>query len=43
MNQFIENHQIRPVLDHVFLSSQIVEALRYLEQGRQFGKVVVTF
>ena len=43
MNQFIDNHQIKPVLDHVFLSSQIGEALRYLEQGRQFGKVVVTF
>jgi NADPH:quinone reductase-like Zn-dependent oxidoreductase len=41
MNRAIANNQLRPVIDRVFPFDQAVEALRYLEQGLHFGKVVI--
>jgi NADPH:quinone reductase-like Zn-dependent oxidoreductase len=41
MNAFIEQHQIKPVIDRVFEFSDVKESLRYLESGARFGKIVV--
>ncbi|MHC8380551.1 zinc-binding dehydrogenase [Pseudomonas sp. LB3P14] len=42
MLAFIELHRIEPVIDRVFGLDQAKEALQYLEQSHQFGKIVVT-
>lgn len=39
---FIERTGLRPVIDRRFPLEQAAEALRYLDAGGQFGKVVVT-
>jgi NADPH:quinone reductase-like Zn-dependent oxidoreductase len=39
---FVDEHRITPVLDSVYPVDQIHDALRHLEAGRHFGKVVVT-
>jgi NADPH:quinone reductase-like Zn-dependent oxidoreductase len=41
MNRAIALHRLRPVVDRVFPFDRAVEALRYLERGSHFGKVVV--
>ena len=41
MNRAIALHQLRPVVDRVFDFDQAGEALRYLESGAHFGKVVI--
>lgn len=41
MNRAIALHRMRPVVDRVFPFDQAAEALRYLESGSHFGKVVV--
>jgi NADPH:quinone reductase-like Zn-dependent oxidoreductase len=41
MSRFIELHRIRPVIDRVFPFDETREALKYLESGSHFGKVVV--
>jgi NADPH:quinone reductase-like Zn-dependent oxidoreductase len=43
MNRFIELHQLKPVIDKAFRYDEIREALRYLEGGPYFGKVVITY
>jgi NADPH:quinone reductase-like Zn-dependent oxidoreductase len=43
MNRFIETHNIKPVVDKTFVFEDTREALKYLESGSHFGKVVVTF
>ncbi|RMO90999.1 hypothetical protein ALQ33_200182 [Pseudomonas syringae pv. philadelphi] len=43
MNDFIEKHQIKPVVDKVFPYSEIGNALKYLESGAHYGKVVIQF
>ena len=43
MNSFIEIHKIKPVIDKTFAFAEIREALKYLESGAHFGKVVVEF
>lgn len=43
MNRFIEEKDIKPVIDRVSSFNEVKEALRYLESGAHFGKVVVTF
>lgn len=43
MNKFIELHQIKPVIDKVFAYDEIREALKYLESGAPFGKIVVEY
>ena len=39
MNRAIEHHRMRPVVDRVFGFSDAANALRYLSEGRHFGKV----
>jgi NADPH:quinone reductase-like Zn-dependent oxidoreductase len=41
MNRFIGDSKLRPVIDRVFPLSQAAEALRHLESGSHFGKIVV--
>jgi NADPH:quinone reductase-like Zn-dependent oxidoreductase len=41
MNRAIALHQLRPVVDRVFPFDQAVEALRYMENGAHFGKIVI--
>lgn len=42
MNLAIEENNLRPVVDKVFEFGELPEALRYMESGAHFGKVVVT-
>jgi NADPH:quinone reductase-like Zn-dependent oxidoreductase len=42
MNRFIERHRIRPVIDRVFSLDSVAAAYEHVEQGRHFGKVVIT-
>lgn len=41
MNRAIAQHRLVPVVDSVFAFDEPVAALRYLESGQHFGKVVV--
>ena len=41
MIRAIDSNQLRPVIDRVFPFDQAVEALKYLESGAHFGKVVI--
>ena len=41
MNRAFELHQTRPVIDRVFGFDEFPAALRHLESGAHFGKVVV--
>ncbi len=41
MLRAVELSQLRPVVDFVFPFDQAVEALKYLESGAHFGKVVI--
>jgi NADPH:quinone reductase-like Zn-dependent oxidoreductase len=43
MLKAIETSQLRPVVDRVFPFDQAVQALKYLESGAHFGKVVIAF
>lgn len=42
MNRFLAEHRIRPVIDRTFPFAELPAALRYLESGQHFGKIVVT-
>jgi NADPH:quinone reductase-like Zn-dependent oxidoreductase len=42
LNRFIGEKQMRPVIDRKFGFGELKQALRYLESGAHFGKVVVT-
>ncbi|MCP3100776.1 NAD(P)-dependent alcohol dehydrogenase [Myxococcus sp. K15C18031901] len=42
MNRLITQHRIEPVIDRVFPFAEAPEALRYLESGAHFGKVVIS-
>jgi NADPH:quinone reductase-like Zn-dependent oxidoreductase len=42
MNRAINQHRMKPVIDRTFPFAQAPEALRYLESGGHFGKVVIT-
>ena len=39
MLQFIENHNIRPVIDQFFPLSQFEKAFKRVENADQFGKI----
>lgn len=41
MNRAITLHKMQPVLDRIFAFTEFHEALRYLESGAHFGKIVV--
>jgi NADPH:quinone reductase-like Zn-dependent oxidoreductase len=42
MNRFIEEKDIKPVIDKTFGFAELREAMRCMESGAHFGKVVVT-
>jgi NADPH:quinone reductase-like Zn-dependent oxidoreductase len=43
MLHFIEQHQVKPIVDKVFSSlHDAQEAVSYMAQGKQFGKIVLT-
>jgi NADPH:quinone reductase-like Zn-dependent oxidoreductase len=41
MNRAISANKLKPVVDRVFEFDQVREALRYMESGSHFGKIVV--
>lgn len=41
MNRAIEVNRIEPVVDRVFSFDQVADALRHMESGAHFGKIVV--
>jgi NADPH:quinone reductase-like Zn-dependent oxidoreductase len=41
MNRAIALHQLRPVVDRVFPFEQAPDALRHMESGSHFGKIVI--
>jgi NADPH:quinone reductase-like Zn-dependent oxidoreductase len=43
MNKAIEVNKIKPVIDRTFKVEEIAEALRYMESGSHFGKIVLKF
>lgn len=43
MNRAIEANRIKPVIDKTFAFDEAPEALKYLESGAHFGKIVVKF
>ena len=43
LNQAIELHRIKPVIDKVFPWTEFPEALRHMESARHFGKIVLKF
>ena len=43
MNRAIVAHRIRPVVDRVFAFEEAREAMRYMESGAHFGKIVIRF
>jgi NADPH:quinone reductase-like Zn-dependent oxidoreductase len=43
MNRFIESNRLKPVIDRTFAFDEAREALKYLESGAHFGKVLVEF
>ncbi len=42
MNSALNLHKTKPVIDKVFPSHDVIEALRYMQSGAHFGKVVLT-
>jgi NADPH:quinone reductase-like Zn-dependent oxidoreductase len=42
MIRFMEQHELRPIVDHVFEFEEFPQALRHLEKGGHFGKIAVT-
>ena len=41
MNKFIEENQIKPIIDRIFEFEEFADALKYLETGKHFGKIVL--
>ncbi len=41
MNRAIEAAKLRPIIDRVFSFDQAAHALKHLESGAHFGKIVV--
>lgn len=41
MIQFVKKHQLTPVLDEVFELNDVESALRKMDTGKQFGKIVL--
>jgi NADPH:quinone reductase-like Zn-dependent oxidoreductase len=42
LTELLESGQVRPVIDRTFPLDEAVEAIRYLEEGKAKGKVVIT-
>lgn len=43
MNRAIEANHLKPVIDRTFGFEEAADALRYMESGSHFGKIVVTY
>jgi NADPH:quinone reductase-like Zn-dependent oxidoreductase len=43
MNRAIEANSMRPVIDKVFPWTDAVAAIRYMQEGRHFGKIILKF
>jgi NADPH:quinone reductase-like Zn-dependent oxidoreductase len=43
MNRAIEANRIKPVIDKIFAFEEAREALKYMESGSHFGKIVIKF
>lgn len=43
MTKAIDYHKLHPVIDRSYDFDSLPEAMRYLESGKQFGKIVITF
>jgi NADPH:quinone reductase-like Zn-dependent oxidoreductase len=41
MNQMICQHSLKPVIDRTFAFDETKDALKYMESGSHFGKIVV--
>jgi NADPH:quinone reductase-like Zn-dependent oxidoreductase len=41
LNRALTANALRPVIDKVFDFEQVPDALRYMESGSHFGKIVV--
>jgi NADPH:quinone reductase-like Zn-dependent oxidoreductase len=41
MNRLIVFHRLKPVIDKVFEFGEVKEALKYMESGSHFGKIVI--
>jgi D-arabinose 1-dehydrogenase-like Zn-dependent alcohol dehydrogenase len=42
MLEFVNKHKIVPVVDEVFPLANAEEAMRKMDEGKQFGKIVLT-
>jgi NADPH:quinone reductase-like Zn-dependent oxidoreductase len=42
MNRAISQHKVKPVVDSTFPLEKAVDAFRHMEQGKHFGKIVVS-
>ena len=41
MLELVSKHQIRPVIDSVFSLEEVNQALKRMDEGAQFGKIVL--
>ncbi len=41
--QFMEQHQIKPLVSDVFAFDELAEAFRYQESGQHFGKIAIEY
>jgi NADPH:quinone reductase-like Zn-dependent oxidoreductase len=41
MMHFVREHKVKPVLDKFFLLEETEQAMRYMEAGKQFGKIIL--
>ena len=41
LNQFIDAHQVKPVIDRVFEFNEAAAAVDALDNGESFGKLVI--
>lgn len=41
MAAFVDDHSLTPIVDSIFPLNSIHEALRHLDQGNLFGKIVI--
>jgi NADPH:quinone reductase-like Zn-dependent oxidoreductase len=42
LKETLEAGKITPIIDRTYLLSEVVEAIRYLEEGHTQGKVIIT-
>jgi NADPH:quinone reductase-like Zn-dependent oxidoreductase len=43
MNRAIESNRMRPVIDRTFAFEEVRDALKYMESGSHFGKIVIKY